>query len=231
MFKGREKVQRIVLTGALSLGALVLVATLWLEKYYLYLSFFLVILSLIPFYLRFERKKMKAEEILLIAVLAAIAALSRVPFASLPSVQPTSFVVISSGLIFGPQAGFMVGSTSALVSNFFLGQGPWTPWQMFGWGMMGFSAGLLRIHRWMNNRIGLGVFGFLWGFLFGWIMNLWFILGFFENIRWEVFASVYLASFYFDFSHGLSNVVIILLFSSQWQKILERIKLKYGLLK
>lgn len=78
--------------------------------------------------------KIRAREIVMIAVLATIAAVSRVPFAPLPSVQPTSFVVIVAALVLGPEAGFMIGSTAALVSNFFLGQGPWTPWQMFCWG-------------------------------------------------------------------------------------------------
>jgi hypothetical protein len=69
----------------------------------------------------------------------------RIPFAALPGVQPTSFLVMVSGLVFGPQAGFMIGAMAALASNFFLGQGPWTPWQMLGWGLMGMSAAGLTL--------------------------------------------------------------------------------------
>ncbi len=213
------------------LTVIVLATTMWVEKHYLLLSFLMVFLSLIPFYLGFERKKLRAEEVVVIAVLAAIAAVSRLPFMSLPGVQPTSFVIIVSGLVLGPEVGFMVGSTSALVSNFFLGQGPWTPWQMFGWGIMGLTAGLLRNSKWMKSRTGQGAFGFAWGFVFGWIMNLWFVLGFFDAISWKVFFSAYAASFYFDLAHALSNVFFITLFSRQWQKILGRVKIKYGLLK
>ncbi len=82
---------------------------------------------------------------MIISMLSAIGAIGRVPFAAIPSVQPTSFVIIMSGLSFGGNTGFMVGSTAALVSNMLLGQGPWTPWQMFAWGMMGFTAPYLRI--------------------------------------------------------------------------------------
>ena len=106
-------------------------------------SLFLLAVIMLPFYIRFERKAFVSREIVLVAVLAAIAAVSRVPFSILPSVQPTSFVIIVSAIVFGSETGFMIGATaeSYLI---FLGQGPWTPWQMFSWGMIGFIAGLLR---------------------------------------------------------------------------------------
>ncbi len=107
-------------------------------------SLFLLVVIMLPFYIRFERKAFVSREIVLVAVLAAIAAVSRVPFSILPSVQPTSFVIIVSAIVFGSETGFMIGATAAIVSNIFLGQGPWTPWQMFSWGMIGFIAGLLR---------------------------------------------------------------------------------------
>ena len=106
-------------------------------------SLFILAVIMLPFYIRFERKAFVSREIVLVAVLAAIAAVSRVPFSILPSVQPTSFVIIVSAIVFGSETGFMIGATAAIVSNI-LGQGPWTPWQMFSWGMIGFIAGLLR---------------------------------------------------------------------------------------
>lgn len=222
--------KRFLYIGSLALAAIMLVLVLWKEQYYLPLSFVLIGLAMIPFFVRFERRQRSAEEMLLIAVLGAIAAVSRVPFAPLPSVQPTSFVIIMTGLAFGAEAGFLVGSIAALVSNFFLGQGPWTPWQMFCWGMIGFTAGLLKDTTWMKTRIGQSVFGFGWGFLFGWIMNLWFILGFYDEPKWTIFLSAYAASFYFDLAHALSNVFFIMLFSKPWMRILHRVQRKYGLL-
>ena len=114
-------------------------------------------------------------EIVLIAFFAAIAAIARIPFAAIASVQATSFVIIVSAIVFGKEAGFMIGSIAAIVSNIFLGQGPWMPWQVFSWGMMGLSAGLLKDII-MNNKTLLLIFGFLWGFIFGCIMNLWSVL-------------------------------------------------------
>lgn len=128
---------------AVIIGTL-LFTTLIMDGYYMLSSLFLLVVIMLPFYIRFERKAFVSREIVLVAVLAAIAAVSRVPFSILPSVQPTSFVIIVSAIVFGSEAGFMIGATAAIVSNIFLGQGPWTPWQMFSWGMIGFIAGLLR---------------------------------------------------------------------------------------
>lgn len=185
---------------------------------------------MLPFYVRFEKKAFVSREIVLVAVLAAIAAISRVPFSIIPSVQPTSFVIIVSAIVFGSETGFLIGATAALVSNIFLGQGPWTPWQMICWGMMGFSAGLLR-HTWMMKTLwGRALFGFIAGFAFNWIMNLWFLIGFLKELTWDTFIKAYITSFYFDLAHALSNVFFLLVFSTSWIKILARFKKKYGIL-
>lgn len=107
------------------------------------LSLLAVTLALIIIYLRYDRRGASAKEVALIATLAALAALGRIPFAAIPSLQPTTFLVLITGYVFGVVPGFMVGSLAAFVSNFFLGHGPWTPWQMLGWGLVGVSGGIL----------------------------------------------------------------------------------------
>jgi energy-coupling factor transport system substrate-specific component len=193
-------------------------------------SLIIVTISLLLFYLKFEKKDAKPEEIVLIAILAAIAAIARIPFAAIASVQATSFVIIVSAIVFGKEAGFMIGSIAAIVSNIFLGQGPWMPWQVFSWGMMGLTAGVLKDII-MNKKTLLLIFGFLWGFIFGWIMNLWSVLflGSGETGLY-VYISACVASFYFDLAHALSNVFFLLVFRKGWTKILLRAKKKYGLL-
>ncbi|MBP1932538.1 ECF transporter S component [Ammoniphilus resinae] len=200
------------------------------EDHFLLVSMGFVILSLVPFLLRFEGRKISSREIVLIAILAAIAAVSRVPFAAIPSVQPTTFVIILSSLVFGAETGFMIGATAALVSNLFLGQGPWTPWQMLSWGLVGFTAGLLKDTWWMKKRGGQWVFGFVWGFLFGWVMNLSIVLSFLEDFSWSSFAFTYLSSALFDLMHACSNVFFLAVFGPSWLRILQRFKRKYGLL-
>ncbi|WP_208422717.1 ECF transporter S component [Latilactobacillus fragifolii] len=199
-------------------------------QHFLIFSFSCLVVSMLPFYWRFETRDIRAREIIFIAVLAAIAAVTRVPFAPLPSVQPTSFVIIVSALVLGPESGFIVGSTAAIVSNMFLGQGPWTPWQMFCWGMMGVTAGLIGRYQWAQNKYLLCIFGFVWGFIFGWTMNLWYFVAYVNPLTIKTFIAAYLASFYFDLAHALSNVFFIFFFYQSWYRIISRFKVKYGLL-
>lgn len=209
-----------------------LLTSIVLFNYNAYLLLSLVIIGCImfPFFARFEMRSIAGREVVLLAMLAAIAAVGRVPFAGLPSVQPTSFVIIMAGLVFGAESGFIVGAVAAVVSNIFLGQGPWTPWQMYAWGMMGMSAGLLRNTWWMQKMWGKCLFGFVWGYIFGWFMNMWIIVSNIESFTWEFFVGVYVSSIYFDLAHGLSNVFFLVIFGTSWIRILERFKRKYGLL-
>lgn len=200
------------------------------QQHYLLISLLFMVFTFLPFVIRFERRKVAGRELVLLAVLAAIAAVSRIPFASIPSVQPTTFVIIVTGLALGSESGFVVGALAALVSNLLLGQGPWTPWQMYSWGMIGLAAGLLR-HTWLMRRMwGRCLFGFFAGFFFGWMMNLWYFVSGAGNIHIAEIIAFYSTSFYFDLAHALSNVFFIIVFSRSWVKILMRFKKKYGLM-
>ena len=95
-----------------------------------------VILSIIPFFIHFEKQKPRPRDIMPIVVLSAIAVAGRIIFAPFPNFKPVSAIVIISGVCFGKQNGFMTGAITALASNMFFGQGPWTPWQMYAWGLI-----------------------------------------------------------------------------------------------
>ncbi|HLO11889.1 MAG TPA: ECF transporter S component [Pseudoneobacillus sp.] len=215
---------------------ILIVGLLWLslqwENNYLLLSFGLLLISLLLIVIRFEKRKIAAREMVLLAVLASIAAVGRIPFASIPSVQPTTFVIMMSGMVFGAESGFMIGIVAALASNMILGQGPWTPWQMVGWGMVGISAGFLGKIPFGNRTSVKIIFGIIWGFLFGWIMNLWSLLAFSQSgtlLDLKTILTFMAGSLMFDFMHSISNVFFILLFGDVWLKILTRFKKKYGL--
>ncbi|AKG33465.1 ECF transporter S component [Paenibacillus durus] len=220
----------VLIALGLFIGGLALSSALK-DRHYLLLSLVLLCAALLPMFLRLERRKLEPRELVLLAVLAAIAAVSRIPFAALPSVKPVSAIVILSAYVFGAEAGFLIGAVAALVSNLYFGQGPWTPWQMFAWGMAGLTAGWLRNTRWMRTRPGLLLFGFIWGFLFGWIMNIWHLIGLPDAFSLGLVATVYTASFYFDLAHALSNVVFLSILAGGWIKVLERFRKKYGLLR
>ena len=190
------------------------------------LAVFILCLALIAFFGRFEKKTISSKEIALIATLATLAAIVRVPFAVIMSLQPTTFVVMISGYVFGSQTGFMVGAVAALVSNFFLGQGPWTPWQMFTWGMCGAAAGLIPERQ---NQFPLAAFTVLTGicgYLFGWVINIWHWVGFVYPLNLQTFLATYIASLPFDTLHALGNVIFALLFGSSFYHILLRYRKK-----
>ena len=223
----------IVTSAALLMVALLLYLSFSLQSQYIWLSLAIVVLSMLLLLIRFEKRKAEPRELVLLAVLAAIAAVGRVPFASIPSVQPTTFVIMMSGLVFGAESGFIIGAVAALASNMILGQGPWTPWQMAAWGLVGFSAGLLKNSRLMNWTWGRVVFGIVWGFLFGWIMNIWGYFSFTQGGNLFELKSIFTyfaASALFDTMHAASNVFFLVLFGKPWMKILTRFKRKYGLM-
>jgi len=215
------------------IGMVFMLVSFWWEDLYMWVSIGIIIVVSLLFLIRFENRRIEPRELVLLAVLASIAAVVRIPFASIPSVQPTTFVIMMSGLVFGAESGLIIGSVAALASNMILGQGPWTPWQMLAWGLVGWSAGLLQRTRFLNNPWGKIIFGALWGFLFGWIMNLWGLIAFTQQgsaISLETLILYFGASALFDSFHALSNVIFLLIFGNIWVKNLSRFKRKYGLL-
>jgi energy-coupling factor transport system substrate-specific component len=226
-----SKVPVTIILVLLAIGLLV-VTLLW-DDQYLLLSFGLITISMLFFLVRFEKRKIEPRELVLLAVLASIAAVGRIPFASIPSVQPTTFVIMLSGLVFGAESGFVIGAVAALASNMVLGQGPWTPWQMLAWGLVGLTAGLLRNTLLLKSDWGKLLFGLVWGFLYGWITNIWGLLSLTQSgtpLNIETIWLYFAGSALFDTMHAISNVFFLLIFGNPWIKNLTRFKRKYGLL-
>lgn len=191
------------------------------------LSAVIIGLTMFVFFVEFERRKGDSKEITLIATMASLAAITRVPFAALMSIQPTTFIVMITGYVFGVQTGFMVGSVAALVSNFFLGQGPWTPWQMFCWGICGALAAILGKRKKGFNIKQFAVLAGICGYIFGWIMNIWHWVGFVYPLTFKTFLATYIASMPFDTLHAFGNVIFSVLFGKSFYYILTRFKKKY----
>ena len=192
-------------------------------------------LACVPFFLSFELSRPRPRDIMPIAVLAAIAVAGRIVMAPIPNFQPVSAIVILAGVYFGRQSGFLVGAFTALVSNMVLGQGPWTPWQMYAWGLMGYLAGAL-FSRAAAERPVLGrlkwliyAYGALSSMVFGVIMDSWFIIGFISKFQPAAVFAAYAAGFALNLSHVLATVVFLLLVLVPWGKKFARIKTKYGI--
>lgn len=190
------------------------------------ISIIVALLGLAAFFYWLEKNRFSAKEISIIAVLAGLAAAARLPLAFVPNVQPTTFLVIISGFVFGCGAGFLVGAVSALVSNFFLGQGPWTIWQMLAWGLCGATAGILGKFNLKSVKVVLIIFGFLWGYLFGWIMNFWYWYSFTYPLTFKSWFLVNVSSFGFDTLHAIANFLFLWLFGERLIKTLRYFKKK-----
>jgi energy-coupling factor transport system substrate-specific component len=185
--------------------------------------------SVLGLFLEFERAATGAKEIALVAMLGTISALSRLPFASLMNFQPCTFFIICSGYVFGPMAGFMTASMTALVSNMFLGHGPWTPYQMFTWGLVGITAGWLRGLRLTGRKeiIVLAVFGFIWGWLYGVIINVWFWAFFVQPHTIVTYLLTLLNAVIWDGSHAVANAFFVSIFGARVIRTLDRFKKRF----
>jgi energy-coupling factor transport system substrate-specific component len=177
-------------------------------------------LVIAAFLLRFESASVNAREIAIVALLGTLAALLRVPFAAIPSLQPSTYLVICSGYVFGPLSGFVVGVLTAVVSNFFLGHGPWTLFQALAWGLAGASATILKALPLRTSWLVLA--GVVWGILFGVIMNVWTWTAFVYPLTARSFIVTWAASIPFDFMHALGNALFLGFLGVRTIHILER---------
>lgn len=202
------------------------------DKKYYFISLLIILETMIPFGFAFENRKPKARELVIISALCAIGIAGRTAFFMLPQFKPVAAIVIISGVAFGGETGFLVGAITAFVSNFFFGQGPWTPWQMFSFGIIGFLAGIMfqkGILR--KTKTDMCLFGFVATFvIYGGIMNPASVIMWQSNININMVLSSYVMGMPFDFIHAVSTVFFLFLAAEPMLEKLERIKIKYGLI-
>ena len=168
------------------------------EKAYLPISICTALLSCIPFFITFEKKDGNIQLSVILAVMTALSVLGRFAFAALPHFKPVAAIVIITGMYLGVQSGFLFGALSAILSNILFGQGPWTPFQMLAWGLIGFLAGLLA-KKLVESKVLLIIYGALSGIAFSFIMDVWTTLwadGTFNIARFV--ASITTAAFIFS---------------------------------
>ncbi|NLA05850.1 MAG: ECF transporter S component [Firmicutes bacterium] len=201
------------------------------RKYY-FISLMIILQSMVPFVLVFEGRKPQARELVIIAVLCAIGVAGRTAFFMLPQFKPVAAIVIIAGVAFGGETGFLVGAVTAFVSNMFFGQGPWTPWQMFAFGIIGFVAGVLfKKGLLVRSRAALSVYGGLSAFvIYGGIMNPSIVLLYQSEPTLPMFLAAYLQGIPFDLVHAVATVLFLAVAARPMLEKLDRIKVKYGLI-
>lgn len=203
----------------------------WLfnDRKYNVISMAIALLSCIPFFIRFEKGKSGAREVVVIAVMTAFSVIGRLIFSPIPGFKPVTAITIIAGIALGAESGFMVGSLTAIVSNIFFGQGPWTPFQMFVWGVLGFLSGLIFYKKQTSNRFILAVIGLVGGIAYSMLMDIWTTLsmeGTFNISRYLFYIS---SSFPFMAIYAVSNVVFLFVLAKPFLEKLNRIKTKYGI--
>ena len=234
--ENRKLPKRTLVAAAMILVAIPL--TILFGMYYLgdrryYFIFTLVLIeALLPFIIIFEGRKPQARELIIIAVLCAIGVAGRTLTFMLPQFKPVAALVIISGIAFGGETGFLVGAVTMVTSNIMLGQGPWTPWQMFSMGIIGFLAGLLFQKGVLRrSRISACVFGALATLIiYGGIMNPINVLIYQENPNSAMFLASYISGFPMDLVHSAATALYLWLLSRPMLEKLDRIKTKYGLI-
>ena len=185
--------------------------------------------SLAVFVGGYERSRPGLRQIMPTVVLAALAAAGRIVFAPIPDFKPVSAICILAGVCLGRRDGFMVGALAALTSNFFFGQGPWTPWQMYAWGLVGYLAGVLEDAGALKRRGAVLAFGFLSAMLYGLLLNGWYVIGFVHPLTWPPVLAAFAAGFPLDCVHGVATVVFLAALFVPWRRKIDRVVAKYAL--
>ena len=231
----RKLRKRTILATALIL--LLIPLTLFIGVYcfggkrYYFISLLILLECMLPFFLIFEGRRPQARELVLIAVLVALNVAGRAAFFMLPEFKPVVAMTILAGVAFGGETGFLVGAMTMLVSNMLFSQGPWTPWQMFAMGIIGWLAGILyRKGVLRRSKLSLCIFGVIAStVVFGGIMNPASALMWSNTINWKIIMSYYITGIPVDLVRAVATFVFLWLGAEPMLEKLDRIKVKYGL--
>ncbi|MBJ7348724.1 MAG: ECF transporter S component [Thermoleophilaceae bacterium] len=175
----------------------------------------------------FERHRPSARVAAAIATLAAFAVVGRIAFAPFPNVKPTSDIIFISGYTLGGAPGFMVGALAGLVSNFYFGQGPWTPWQMTAWGVVGVLGAVVgTFSRQRLTRFQLSLVCAASAFVFGAIVNLSEVISLTGEPSQRGILVVYARALPFDVAHAVGNFAFCMLAGPLLVRMLQRVRRK-----
>ncbi len=203
----------------------------WEGRHFYIVSILIILLSIVPFFIVFEKRRPRARELTLLAVMVALGVAGRAAFYMLPQFKPVAAIVIITGCAFGCEAGFITGALTAFVSNMFFGQGPWTPWQMFALGLVGFFAGLLFRGgvKTKLSRILLLVYGAVSVMvIYGLIVDTSYVFTAGQTVTLAAFLAAYASGFVFNLIFAGATVLFLLLLSKPLLAKLARIKKKHG---
>ena len=155
-----------------------------------------------------EAKKISARNVAVLSALTALACALRLVRIPVEGIEFTNFLVILAGLSMGPSEGFLAGALVPLVSNFYLGQGAWTAWQMLAWGLLGLGAGLVKNKK--AGRWKLAAGGLFSGWAYGFLLNLYYFL-YLRQFDWKMFGFVIAQGFPGDTLSGVCTAALLVI--------------------
>ena len=209
----------------IAIPALVLLGVYVFEdKMYAYISLVITVLAIVLFISGFEQRKIGTRRMVLVVVLTVMSVVGRF----FPLIKPVTAITIIAGIYLGGEAGFLVGAMSAVISNFFWGQGPWTPFQMFAWGLIGLIAGLAGRYL-KKSRAVLLIYGALSGMLFSFIMDIWTVLWYNNGFDVKLYLAAISTAAPMTLVYAASNVIFLIFLADPIGRKLDRIKTVYGI--
>ena len=219
---------RAILRMVLPLAAIPLLvalgAAVFPERLHMLISLGVAALSLLTFMAGFERRKTGSRRLVLTAVMIALCIAGRF----IPFFKPVAALTVLTAVYMGPEAGFLTGSLSAALSNFWFGQGPWTPFQMLAWGLTGLAAGYLagplKRRRWL-----LLLFGTLSGVFYSLVMDVWSVVWYAGAFDWGLYAAAFVTALPHTLLYAASNLLFLWLLARPIGEKLERVRVKYGM--
>lgn len=198
------------------------------DRVFMLISWAMAVCACIPFFLSFENKKNGANKAVILAVMTALSVLGRFAFIYVPAFKPVTAIVMICGMYLGAECGFLCGALSALISNFIFMQGPWTPFQMFIWGFIGFVCALLS-EKLKKSKIILALSGAGAGIVYSAFMDIWVMLSHSGIFSWKEYLTLLGLSLPTVIVYVVSNIIFLILLAGPVGKKLERVKTKYGI--
>ena len=198
------------------------------EKYYAVCTLLFAILSCLMVMRTFEKHTTNIRKTVLIAVMTTLSILSRFFFAMIPGFKPMTAIITLTGIYLGPEAGFFSGAFTALISNLYFGQGPWTPFQMLSFGFIGLLAGVLG-RALKKSRTTVLLYGVFAGFMYSLIMDIWTVLWYNAELPIKLYGAAIVTALPYTLSYVISNVIFLFVLYKPFSRKLERIVYKIGL--
>lgn len=198
-------------------------AIVFAEKRYLLVSFGVAVLAIILFIAGFEKKMTGSRRLVIVSVMTAFCIVGRF----IPFFKPITAITVITAIYLGGESGFLVGALAAVLSNFYFGQGPWTPFQMLAWGLIGLFAGYLS--KWLKKSRGLLIaYGVISGIVYSMVMDVWSVVWYNSSFDIELYKASMITAIPHTVLYAVSNFIFLWFLAKPIGEKLERIRIKYG---